>query len=321
MRTTVRVRTHHDGQKLQSVPFVQDFSIDDGHYVFSVDRNDLDRAMALRMKTLVQAALTSFVGLVAFGLLVFVPAGTFDYWRGWAFIAVFAAATLIPSAYLAVTNPDALRRRMQAGPAAETRPVQKVIIVVAFLSMGAMIAISALDFRFGWSTVSAAVSVVGLVLVAVGLTIAMLVTIQNGYAAANVTVESAQQLSSTGWYGFVRHPMYFGNVILMIGIPLALGSYWALLIVVPSLTVLAVRINDEEAMLKQELAGYRANVATAGVAAPVLSTIEDGISVGLVLLAILLPVVVLVVLALLIWAFFQLWRRRRRRQAAAAQPT
>ena len=122
--------------------------------------------------------------------------------------------------------------------------------------MGAMIVISALDFRFGWSTVPAAVSVVGLVLVAAGLTIAMLVTIQNGYAAANVKVESGQQLSSTGWYGFVRHPMYFGNVILMIGAPLALGSYWGLLIVVVGLAVLAVRINDEEALLKQELAGY-----------------------------------------------------------------
>ena len=85
----------------------------------------------------------------------------------------------------------------------------------------------------------------------------MLVTIQNGYAAANVTVESNQQLSSTGWYGFVRHPMYFGNVILMIGTPLALGSYWALLIVVVGLALLAVRINDEEALLTQELAGYR----------------------------------------------------------------
>ena len=119
-----------------------------------------------------------------------------------------------------------------------------------------MIVISALDFRFGWSTVAAAVSVVGLVLVAAGLTIAMLVTIQNGYAAANVKIESGQQLSSTGWYGFVRHPMYFGNVILMIGAPLALGSYRGLLIVVVGLAVLAVRINDEEALLKQELAGY-----------------------------------------------------------------
>ena len=72
------------------------------------------------MKTVVQAAIPSLVGFIVFGLLVFWPAGTFHYWQGWAFIAVFAAATLIPSAYLAVKNPDALRRRMQAGPGAET---------------------------------------------------------------------------------------------------------------------------------------------------------------------------------------------------------
>jgi protein-S-isoprenylcysteine O-methyltransferase Ste14 len=208
------------------------------------------------MKTVVQAAISSLVGSIVFGLLVFGPAGTFHYWQGWAFIAVFAAATLIPSAYLAVKNPDALRRRMQAGPGAETRPRQKFISAVAFASVGAMIAVSALDYRFGWSTVPAAVSVAGLVLVAAGLTVAMLVTIQNGYAAANIAVESGQQLSSTGWYGFVRHPMYFGNVILMIGVPLALGSYWGLLFVVVGLGVLALRIDDEENMLRQELAGY-----------------------------------------------------------------
>jgi protein-S-isoprenylcysteine O-methyltransferase Ste14 len=208
------------------------------------------------VETAVRAAITAAIGAFVFSLLVFVPAGTFDYWRGWAFIAVFAAATLIPSAYLAVTNPDALRRRMQAGPGAETRPLQKAIIAFAFLSMGAMIVVSALDFRFGWSTVPDAVSVVGLVLVGAGLTIAMLVTIQNGYAAANVKVEDGQQLSSTGWYGFVRHPMYFGNVILMIGIPLALGSYWGLLTVVAGLVMLALRISDEETLLTQELAGY-----------------------------------------------------------------
>lgn len=209
------------------------------------------------MKIVGQAIITSIIGLITFGLLVFVPAGTFDYWRGCAFIAVFATATLIPSLYLAVKNPEALRRRMQAGPGAETRPLQKLIIAFAFLSMGAMIAVSALDFRFGWSTVPIAVSVIGLALVGIGLTVAMLVTIQNGYAAANVTVEEGQQLSSTGWYGFVRHPMYFGNVILMIGVPLALGSYWGLLFVVAGLGVLAVRINDEEALLTQQLAGYR----------------------------------------------------------------
>jgi len=209
------------------------------------------------MKVAIQAIASGLIGLVVFGLLVFWPAGTFDYWQGWAFIAVFAASTMIPSLYLAAKKPAALERRMQAGPAAETRPLQKLIISFAFVSLGATIVVSALDFRFGWSSVPAAISVIGDVLVALGLGISMIVTIQNGYAAANVKVESGQDLVSTGLYGVVRHPMYFGNVVLMIGIPLALGSYWGLLFVIPGLAVLATRILDEEKVLTQQLAGYR----------------------------------------------------------------
>jgi protein-S-isoprenylcysteine O-methyltransferase Ste14 len=210
------------------------------------------------MKTALQAIASGLIGLVVFGLLVFWPAGTFDYWQGWAFIVVFAAATTIPSLYLAATNPAALKRRMQAGPTAETRPLQKLIISFAFLSLGATIVLSALDFRFGWSAVPAAISVVGDVLVAVGLGIAMLVTIQNGYASANIAVESGQELVSTGFYGVVRHPMYFGNVVLMVGIPLALGSYWGLLFLIPGMAGLVARIVDEEEVLTKELTGYPA---------------------------------------------------------------
>jgi protein-S-isoprenylcysteine O-methyltransferase Ste14 len=165
-------------------------------------------------------------------------------------------STTIPSIYLAATNPAALQRRMEVGPAAEKRPLQKVIITFAFFSLGAMIVVSALDFRLGWSFVPAEVSVIGDVLVAVGLLIAMITTIQNGYAAANVKVESSQTVVSTGVYSVVRHPMYFGNVIMMIGIPLALGSYWGLLFVIPGLAVLVTRILDEEKVLTQQLAGY-----------------------------------------------------------------
>ena len=208
------------------------------------------------MKTAVQAVTTSVMGFGVFLLLVFLPAGTFDYWRGWAFIAVFAAATMIPSLYLAATNPAALQRRMQAGPAAESRPLQKIIITVAVLTMGAMIVVSALDYRLGWSSVPAVVSVVGDVLVGAGLLTAMITTIQNGYAAANINVESDQKVVSTGMYSVVRHPMYLGNVVLMVGVPLALGSYWALLFVIPGLAVLAVRILDEEKVLAAELIGY-----------------------------------------------------------------
>ena len=99
--------------------------------------------------------------------------------------------------------------------------------------------------------------VVGNVLVAVGLVLAQLVVIQNNYAAANITVEPDQALASTGLYGVVRHPMYAGALLMMLGTPLALDSYWGLVILAPSLAVLAARILDEEALLTEELGGYR----------------------------------------------------------------
>ena len=208
------------------------------------------------MKVGPQAAVSSVIGLAVFVALVFAPAGTFGYWRGWAFIAVFSAFSLLPSIYLALHDPAALRRRMQAGPTAETRPVQKFASAMAFLLLAVMIVTSALDHRFGWSAVPAVVSVLGNVVVATGLGVAMLVVIQNSYAAANVRVEAGQAVVSTGLYGLVRHPMYTGNVIMMVGVPLALGSYWALLLIIPGLALLAVRIVDEETMLHTELDGY-----------------------------------------------------------------
>jgi protein-S-isoprenylcysteine O-methyltransferase Ste14 len=209
------------------------------------------------MKTAAKGLLSATLGLVAFGAMLFLPAGTFHYWQAWVFLAVFALSTWIPSVYLMRTNPEALERRMRVGPSAETRPLQRVLISIVFISFPVMFVISALDHRFGWSSVPASVSVIGDVLVAVGLGLAMLVIVQNGYAAANVTVEAGQQLVSTGLYGLVRHPMYTGNVVLMLGIPLALGSYWGLLLAIPGVVVLILRIGDEEDLLTHELSGYR----------------------------------------------------------------
>ncbi|MGH3531686.1 MAG: methyltransferase family protein [Mycobacterium sp.] len=208
------------------------------------------------MKTVAKGMVSAVLGLLAFGLMLFLPAGTFHYWQAWLFLAVFALVTWIPSVYLIRTNPAALERRMRPGPFAETRMVQKVIISVVFVAFMAMFVVSALDHRFGWSPVPATVSLVGDVLVAIGLGLAMAVIIQNSYAAANVTVEADQKLVSTGLYGIVRHPMYTGNVVMMVGVPLALGSYWGLLFLIPGLIVLAVRIRDEEELLGQELDGY-----------------------------------------------------------------
>jgi protein-S-isoprenylcysteine O-methyltransferase Ste14 len=209
------------------------------------------------MKIVGKGLVSAALGLVAFGLMLFLPAGTFHYWQAWVFLAVFAFYTWIPSVYLVRKNPAALERRMRAGPLAETRTLQKIISTVVFICFPAMFVVSALDHRFGWSPVPTTVTVVGDILVAVGLGVAMLVVAQNGYAAANITVESGQTLVSTGLYGLVRHPMYTGNVILMPGVPLALGSYWGLVFVIPGIVALVLRIRDEELLLEQELIGYR----------------------------------------------------------------
>jgi protein-S-isoprenylcysteine O-methyltransferase Ste14 len=208
-------------------------------------------------KTAIALVATSLVGIVAFGMVLFWPAGTFDYWQAWAFIAVFSLCTLVPSIYLLVKDPDALRRRMHAGPGAETRTVQKIVMAGGVLLVPGVMVFSALDHRFGWSDVPAAISVIGLALVGVGLSLSQFVVIQNSYAAATITVEESQRIVSTGLYGLVRHPLYVGVIIMMAGVPPALGSWWGLLVLIPCFAGLAVRIADEEKMLEQELAGYR----------------------------------------------------------------
>ena len=134
--------------------------------------------------------------------------------------------------------------------------VQKLLNVGIMLSVVAVAVVSAVDHRFGWSTVPTPVVVLGNVLVAVGLAIAEIVVIQNNYAAATITVEADQEVVSTGLYGLVRHPMYVGALIMTIGTPLALASYWGLICLLPGVLVFVARITDEEKFLRKALAGY-----------------------------------------------------------------
>jgi len=208
------------------------------------------------MKLATQTVVSSLIAFGVFIALVFLPAGTFDYWQGWLFIALLVIASAGPAIYLGVTNPAALERRMRGGPLAESRTAQKIASSGTLLSLPGAMVISALDHRFGWSSVPAGISLFGNVLVVVGVGISFLVIIQNSYAAANITVETDQKVVSTGLYGLVRHPMYVGMLIFLAGTPLALGSYWGLLVLILGVIVFAFRILDEEKMLEEELSGY-----------------------------------------------------------------
>ncbi|BBY62432.1 methyltransferase family protein [Mycolicibacterium helvum] len=209
------------------------------------------------MNAVLRVAALGFGQLLAIGLLLFAPAGTFDYPQAWAFLAVFALTAWLPSIYLQITNPVVLQRRMRSGPIAEGRLVQKIVMIGLYGSLVAICVVSALDHRFGWSAVPVGLCLFGNILVGAGLVVTVVVAIQNTYASTTVQVETDQKVVSSGLYGLVRHPMYTGNVLILVGLPLALGSFWALAFVMPGVAVLAARIHDEERLLGDELDGYR----------------------------------------------------------------
>lgn len=206
------------------------------------------------MNTVIRMLISGSLGMAATGLIIFASAGTFDYWRGWAFLAVLAASGWVSAIYFLRTNPAVLLRRL---PTAEERPQQKAIALGVLSLWAAMIVVSSLDHRFKWSVVATEVSLAGDVLVVLALAAIGLVLMQNSHAAVTVRVEESQQLVSTGLYGLVRHPMYSCNGLLLVGIPLALGSFWGLIFLIPGLLLFALRIQDEEKVLATELDGYR----------------------------------------------------------------
>jgi protein-S-isoprenylcysteine O-methyltransferase Ste14 len=199
---------------------------------------------------------SSIFGIAALLALVFIPAGTFRYWQGWAFVAVWIVAGSAYTTFLAKYDPALLKRRTEAGISHEKEPAQKIIILLLFAAFIALMVLPPLDFRFGWSNVPWYVSAVGDALIAVSYCIFYLVSKVNTYASANVRVEEGQKVVSAGMYGFVRHPMYLGALFLIVGTPLALGSWWSLLLVPLFLPILYFRIVNEEKVLARDLQGY-----------------------------------------------------------------
>jgi protein-S-isoprenylcysteine O-methyltransferase Ste14 len=190
------------------------------------------------------------------GLLLFVPAGTVDYWQGWVYLSIVAAASVLVTLDVMRRDPALLERRMRGGPAAEGRPAQRVIMLFTSIGFIALLVVPALDHRFGWSTVPVAGVVVGNVLVVTGYALVARVFRANTFAAATVAVAEGQRVISTGPYAVVRHPMYASALLVLVGTPPALGSYWGLVVVPAMMPFLIWRLVDEERLLAANLPGY-----------------------------------------------------------------
>jgi protein-S-isoprenylcysteine O-methyltransferase Ste14 len=176
-------------------------------------------------------------------------------WRLWVFTGVWVGGSTVIFLYL-LAHPALFLRRLRAGPIAEREASQKIIISLTLALITALAIVIALDMRNGWSDVPTAIALVGDALFGAGLLLVLLVFSVNQFAAASVQVEAGQTVISRGPYAFVRHPMYSGGLLLFLGIPLALGSWWGLALY-PAFVVLIVwRLMDEERYLLSHLPGY-----------------------------------------------------------------
>jgi protein-S-isoprenylcysteine O-methyltransferase Ste14 len=194
--------------------------------------------------------------IAALGFLLFAPAWTLEYWQAWLYLFVFAASTALITAYLWEKDPQLLSRRIHAGPGAENEKSQKLIQRFAgLIFLGAMI-LPSLDHRFSWSAVPLPGVAAGDILAALGFLIIFLVFKENTFTAATIVVTPGQKIVATGPYAIVRHPMYSGALVMLFGTPLALGSWWGLVMFIPMTFTIAWRARDEERFLFKNLPGY-----------------------------------------------------------------
>lgn len=207
------------------------------------------------MKLLINA-LTKFIcGLLLVGLLIFLPAGTLCYCKGWLLISLLFGPMLIAGFVMFFKSPDFLAKRLDAK---EKQTAQKGVIAFSGLMFIAGFIVAGLDFRFGWSKMPAWVTVAASALFLVAYALYAEVMRENAYLSRTVKVEEGQTVVDTGLYGIVRHPMYSVTVLLFLMIPLVLGSWYGLIAFGFYPAIIVVRLKDEEDLLTRELPGYDA---------------------------------------------------------------
>lgn len=205
------------------------------------------------MKLLINALTKVVFGFLLIGLLIFLPAGTLAFARGWLFVALLFIPIIILGIVLFIKSPELLKRRLDGK---EKDVTQKGVVAFSGLIFVAGFVVAGLDFRFSLSSVPSAIVVIASVLFVASYLLYAEVMRENVYLSRKIEVTQNQTVIDTGLYGIVRHPMYMSTVIMFLSIPLILGSLWSLLIFLTYPFVIAVRIKNEEQLLTKQLDGY-----------------------------------------------------------------
>ena len=203
----------------------------------------------------------SVIWLACMMALLFIPAGTLGWPAGWIYLAEFGIASFVITGWLARHNPALLAERMSPLIQRGQKSWDKALMVTLLVMWCAWYVVMGFDaVRYGWSHLPLWARVLGALTIAASMHVMFLVMRTNTFAAPVVRIqtERGHRVVSDGPYAVVRHPMYAGAMLLFIGTPLLLGSWWGLAMAPFITALMAARAVLEERTLARELDGYAA---------------------------------------------------------------
>jgi len=209
------------------------------------------------MKPFLPRIVTGFIGLGLFVGLWFAIAGRVTWWQGWAFLITFIAFVSVLVWRLSKLDPELVRERNQ--PAEKAEPWDRAVMGIYTAALFILLIVTALDGgRYLWSSVPLVIQLLGWLLVIAACLMVWHVMMTNAYLSswARLQEDRGQVVVQKGAYWRIRHPMYLGIIMAFLGIPLILGSWWAM---IPSIVIIGLfvyRTYREDLMLIHGLTGY-----------------------------------------------------------------
>ena len=208
----------------------------------------------MSLKLFFEAIVKFLLGVVLIGLLIFLPAGTLNYFNGWLFMIVLFVPMFIAGIVMMIKNPSLLASRLDAK---EKQKEQGIVIKLSGLMFVVGFILAGLDFRYGWIKLPSWLPYIFAILFILGYILFGFVLKQNTYLSRTIKVEEGQTVVDTGLYGVVRHPMYMATLLMFLSMPLILGSLVSFFVFLMYPILIGIRAVNEEKLLEKELKGYK----------------------------------------------------------------
>ena len=208
----------------------------------------------MNIKLFLQAIIKFLLGVLIIGILLFIPAGTIEYWNAWLFMGLLFIPMFIVGIIMMIKNPDLLRKRLNAK---ENEKTQKIVIAISGIMFILGFVCAGLNFRYSWITLPNIVIIISSIVFVIAYILYGEVLRENAYLSRTIEVQKNQKVIDTGLYGIVRHPMYAVTILLFLSIPLILGSIISFFVFLIYPIIIAKRIKNEEEVLEKNLKGYK----------------------------------------------------------------